>query len=151
MNAIDTAVKTQPQWLSNFIDIYQSLNTENVKLIEKIYHPEVVFEDPLHRVEGRDSLLQYFEQLYLNLSQCDFTIDRYFVDGNNAAIYWNMEFCHSKLNGGRSINVSGHTHIRGRHDKVIYHRDYLDAGAMLYEHIPLLGGAVRFIKRRASR
>jgi hypothetical protein len=32
--------------------------------------------------------------------------------------------------------------------KVRYHRDYFDLGAMLYEHLPLLGSLVKTIKRR---
>ena len=34
------------------------------------------------------------------------------------------------------------------HDKVYRHRDYFDAGALLYEHVPLLGRVIRWLKRR---
>jgi hypothetical protein len=33
-------------------------------------------------------------------------------------------------------------------DKVLYQRDYYDAGEMLYEHLPVLGWAVRGVKKR---
>jgi len=140
-----------PQWLTNFINIYQSLNTENVHEICKIYHADIIFEDPIHKVEGLENLLDYFNNLYQNLSSCEFIIDDYFYNGDTAAIYWTMSFEHEKLNGGKSIEVKGHTHLNGNSDKVTYHRDYLDVGAMLYEHIPFLGSVVKFIKKRASQ
>lgn len=33
-------------------------------------------------------------------------------------------------------------------DLIIRQRDYYDAGEMIYEHLPLLGWAVRGVKRR---
>lgn len=143
--------KIPPQWLANFITIYKSLNTENIHEICKIYHTNIIFEDPLHKVEGLVDLLNYFSNLYQNLSFCEFTINDYFYTDDKAAIYWTMLFKHEKLNGGNDIEVIGHSFLRGHDDKVIYHRDYLDVGAMLYEHIPVLGSAVRFIKNRASQ
>jgi len=101
-----------PQWLSNFITIYQGLNTDNVNDICNIYHDDIVFEDPIHKVEGLDNLLGYFNNLYQNLSFCEFTINDYFYKDNKAAVYWAMSFQHEKLNGGKKVNVIGHTHVR---------------------------------------
>jgi hypothetical protein len=61
-----------------------------------------------------------------------------------------MTYCHSKLNGGKAVQVDGHSHLRGDGDKVIYHRDYIDLGAMFYEHIPLFGAVVRWFKVRVK-
>jgi hypothetical protein len=140
-----------PQWLLNFVTIYQSLHTGNVDDIRQIYHRDIIFEDPLHRVEGLDNLLDYFNKLYQNLSYCQFIITDSFYSHNRAAVYWVMSFKHANLNGGELVEVIGHTHLKGINDKVTYHRDYLDAGAMLYEHIPVLGSAIRFVKKRASQ
>jgi hypothetical protein len=45
------------------------------------------------------------------------------------------------------VTVPGSTHIKYR-EKVHYHRDYFDAGALLYEQIPLVGFMIRAIKAR---
>ena len=34
--------------------------------------------------------------------------------------------------------------------KVERHRDYFDAGALLYQHVPLLGSAIRWLQRRLA-
>jgi hypothetical protein len=46
--------------------------------------------------------------------------------------------------------VQGSSHLKGVGDKVVYHRDYLDLGAMLYEQLPLLGRVIRSLKNRAA-
>lgn len=140
-----------PVWLQQFIDIYQSLNIDNVERIKDIYHPNVTFEDPLHKVQGINELQMYFNRLYENLLHCEFTIEHYFSKNDEACIYWTMCFIHSKLNSGQAITVQGHSHLKGDDNKVIFHRDYLDVGAMLYEHISVLGGVIRFVKNKASQ
>ena len=35
--------------------------------------------------------------------------------------------------------------------KVIYQRDFLDVGAMIYEHVPLLGKVIRYLKQRMNK
>jgi hypothetical protein len=139
-----------PTWLSNFVNIYQTLSTNNLDLLEKIYHHDITFIDPLHHVEGFDDLHQYFNGLYQNLLTCEFVINKVIFDGNEAAIYWTMSYQHNKLNKGEVVTVSGSSHIQGKEDKVVYHRDYLDLGAMLYEQIPLFGNVTKWIKAKAA-
>lgn len=140
-----------PVWLRNFVVIYQQLDTDNLELLKEIYHAEITFIDPLHQVSGFDNLHQYFTGLYQNLSACTFKINEVFTQGQQAAIYWQMQYQHKQLNQGRMVTVTGHSHIKANEDKVIYHRDYLDAGAMLYEQLPVIGRVIQWVKRRASR
>jgi limonene-1,2-epoxide hydrolase len=144
-------INTNPTWLNEFITIYQNLNKDNLSSLESIYHQQIFFQDPLHQVNGLDDFIAYFEQLYSNIISCEFDIKHTIHHDNEAAIYWQMSYQHPKLNHGELIIVSGNSHLKAQHNKITFHRDYLDAGAMLYEHIPLLGSAVRFIKKRASQ
>lgn len=149
-NKFNSLPKDSPDWLSNFVNIYQTLATNNLDLLATIYHKDVTFIDPLHRVEGFDDLYQYFSGLYQNLSTCKFVINSVIFDGDEAAIYWTMTYQHNKLNKGELVTVSGSSHIQGKEDKVIYHRDYLDLGVMLYEQIPLFGKLTKWIKAKAA-
>ena len=138
-------------WLQNFISVYRELGVNNLTSLDQIYHPDIEFRDPLHQVNGLDELLEYFDSLYTHLEHCDFSIDKVFSSDNQAALYWTMSFCHPKLNQGSEIVVEGHSYLVEQDNKVIKHRDYLDVGAMLYEHIPLLGSVVKTVKRRAAK
>jgi hypothetical protein len=139
-----------PLWLSNFVKIYQTLSTDNLELLATIYHREVTFIDPIHELKGFDNLFQYFQDLYENLVSCDFVISNVIAQEDQAAIYWTMSYQHPKLNKGNVINVTGSSHIKGHEDKVIYHRDYLDLGSMLYEQLPVLGKLIKLIKNKAA-
>lgn len=140
-----------PMWLTNFIDVYQSLSVDNLALLHQVYHTDIHFQDPLHEIQGFTALQDYFKALYTHLSQCDFIITEVLYQGDNAAIYWQMQFTHKKLNQGKQVSIEGHSHIKGRGAQVYYHRDFVDLGAMLYEHIPFLGVVIKSIKRRASQ
>lgn len=135
---------------SGFIDLYQRLNKDNLHLLEEVYHANVTFQDPLHRIDGLDNLKKYFEQMYENLNHGSFDIHNSLFQDQTASLYWTMHFSHKKLKGGQNLIFEGNTYLMFEEDKVIFHRDYFDAGAMLYEHIPLLSGAIRFIKNRVS-
>lgn len=136
------------EWLNNFEHVYQNLTKHNLKTLNDVYHESICFEDPLHKVEGINNFIAYFENLYTNVISCKFIINHSIETPTEAGVYWEMQYQHPKLNSGKTITVVGHSHLKSKDDKIIYHRDYLDAGSMLYEQIPLLGSAVRFIKKR---
>lgn len=138
-------------WLDTFISVYGDLETNNLALLEKVYHRDIHFSDPMHEVHGLNDLIAYFGTLYTNLDYCRFQINHVINDNNDAAVYWTMFFSHPKLNRGEEILVEGNSFLTQKDNKVIRHRDYLDLGAMLYEHIPFLGSAIKTIKKRASR
>lgn len=140
-----------PLWLSNFVQVYQSLSTDNLRLLKNIYHQDITFIDPIHKVEGLDNLVNYFEGLYENLSSCDFIIEKVIVQDSNAALYWKMSYRHAKLNKSKIVTIMGSSHIQGKEDKVFYHRDYLDLGAMIYEQLPIIGRLILLIKRQAAK
>mgnify|MGYP000291857746 FL=1 len=147
-NTLDDLPKDTPLWLSNFVSVYQRLETNNLRLLDTIYHREVTFIDPLNHLEGFDELYRYFEGLYQNLQSCEFIIENTIFHGNEAAIYWTMTYQHNKLNQGKSVTVAGSSYIKGEGDKVILHRDYLDLGAMIYEQLPLFGKLTKWVKAR---
>ncbi|MCL9774355.1 nuclear transport factor 2 family protein [Vibrio methylphosphonaticus] len=128
--------------------LYQQLDKQNLHLLKGIYHDHVVFEDPAHRVEGKTSLVAYFEELYTNVIKCDFDIEQQQQFESQGFLTWTMSLQHPKLNRGQPISVKGASHIQFEQGFVIYHRDYFDLGEMLYEHIVVLGGLIKGIKKR---
>ncbi|WP_153445797.1 nuclear transport factor 2 family protein [Vibrio algicola] len=149
-------------WLQNFIVMYQALGTskldrqqagsqpQDFKLLHQVYHSEVEFIDPLHHVSGICALVAYFKNIYTHVEHCQFAIHHVVESDHEAAIYWTMTYTHRKLNHHQPIKVEGHSHLKQREGMVGYHRDYLDVGAMVYEHIPLLGRVIKTIKQRAG-
>lgn len=128
--------------------VYQQLNKSNLHLLNDVYHPNVVFEDAAHRLEGWVELKRYFDSLYRNVDRCQFNIQDQQQQGDSGFITWTMELKHPKLQKGATIFVNGVSHLKFSEGRVIYHRDYFDLGEMLYENLPLLGSIVKTIKSR---
>lgn len=138
-------------WVDKFIDVYRNLRTDNLSTLSTIYHTNVEFIDPLHRADGLEALLSSFNYSYTNILECVFEIEHVFQTDNEAAVYWTMTFSHKTLNNKKPISVAGHSHLKAEGDLITFHRDYLDVGAMIYEHVPLLGLVVKSIKKRAVK
>lgn len=136
--------------LEQFVDTYQQLNKQNLDSLREVYHPDVVFIDNLHHLEGVDQLIHYFEGQYSNLNSCTFEILQAHQRDEDAWLIWDMRFAHTKLRRGKEITVNGASHLK-LNDKVSYHRDYFDMGATLYEHLPIIGSVISWIKQRATR
>lgn len=129
-----------------FKGTFQRLNTGSLHLLAELYSEQVVFQDPFRRIEGLSALRQYFAKLYQNAISTSFVFEEECTGKGKAIVSWTLSLRHPRLNGGDLIQVPGVSHIRYR-NKVYYHRDYFDGGALLYEHVPLLGSIVRAVKR----
>ena len=135
--------------IEQFIRLYQDLDKTNIDSIDSIYAPEIQFNDPFHQVDGLINLKAYFYQLYINVENIGFTFGESLSDNDSHFVQWTMTLTHPKLNGGKSFEVQGASLLKVNSDQqIIFHRDYFDAGVMLYEQLPVLGGLVKLIKRR---
>ncbi|CAM4186413.1 nuclear transport factor 2 family protein [Pseudoalteromonas byunsanensis] len=133
-----------------FIDMYHQLNKDNLSPLKRVYHDEIHFVDPLHELQGLSKLEDYFAAMYANVSSIEFQILETFDVNDNGFVYWNMRFAHKQLNQGKDIWVKGHSHLRFRDDKVIFHQDYFDSAAMLYRQIPILKQMIKVIDNRVT-
>ncbi|KXF83249.1 nuclear transport factor 2 family protein [Enterovibrio coralii] len=146
-----STINSERDTLDKFISIYSSLRKDNLKTLDEIYSDDVVFEDPAHRIEGYGNLASYFESLYTNVNDCRFEVHDYAVNADVAFLSWTMTLSHPKLQGGESRSVNGCTRLTLREGRVVMHRDYFDLGEMLYEALPVLGSAVKLIKKRLGQ
>lgn len=95
-------------------------------------------------------LQAYFAQLYANVSELGFTFHGYDqVQDGSGYLRWTLHYRHPRLSRGQRIDVAGCSHLLW-HEKVYQHRDYFDAGALLYEHLPLMGPAIGWLKGRLA-
>ncbi|MDX1588828.1 MAG: nuclear transport factor 2 family protein [Oleiphilaceae bacterium] len=136
--------------LEHFKALFNRLGSQHLEGLEQVYHENALFQDPFVRVEGLQSLTAYFTGAYSNVIQCRFDYGKPVVDGDRIVLPWVMHLQHRKLRSGQSLQVDGISHLQFAGQRVTHHRDYFDAGQLLYENIPLLGAAVRWLKRYAA-
>lgn len=134
-----------------FCQFYQRLDHASVAHLANIYANNVVFVDPVTKHEGIEALTGYFENLLANTASCSFEIKKVSQAQDTSFVQWIMHFQHPKLAANSLISVHGLTELRVEQNKVVYHRDYYDMGEMIYEHIPLLGRIIRWLKQRLAQ
>ncbi len=132
-------------------EAYQSLGSENIADVESLYTTDIYFEDPSHAVQGKPSLMRYFSNQFKNLDKCAFKFHSTIVNETDIFMTWTMFLNHPKLRGGDTIRVEGTSYLRTRNGKIYYHRDYFDMGAMVYEHLPLIGRIIQQIKQNLGQ
>lgn len=128
---------------------YQQLNAGNLALLTEIYTDDVEFIDPFHKVHGLPALKRYFANLYQNVDSITFAFGRCVIEQDKAMLTWTMTLIHRRLNGGKPVQVAGISEL-AFNSKIFYHRDYFDAGTMIYEQLPVLRSIIAFIKRRMA-
>jgi len=139
-------------FLHRFAAEFASLDADKLGRLGELYSDDVHFTDPLHEVDGLAELQRYFAELYANVEQLHFEfISHDQVCEGQGYLRWLMSFRHPRLNRGQLISLEGCSLLRWNADgKVVRHRDYFDAGALLYQHVPLLGSAIRWLQRRLA-
>ena len=147
---VGTRNSAVPATLDNFRALFNELDKGNLNKLSRVYSEDIRFQDPLSTVSGLDELTHYFAGAYANVISCRFEFGEAVVHGEFAALPWVMHLHHKRLRKGREVQVQGISHIEIRDGMVCYHRDYFDAGEMLYENLPLIGRAIRWIKDQAG-
>ncbi|WP_168426591.1 nuclear transport factor 2 family protein [Erwinia amylovora] len=139
---------TQQAALKQQVAFYQRLDASQLSMLAAIYHPDIRLCDPVGEHQGLAVVERYFAALLKNMRYCRFvvTLTREFDD--DALLLWRMEYAHPRLQGGADQTLEGSSYLQLRDGKVVFQRDYYDMGAMIYEKLPLVGAAVRLVRKR---
>jgi len=138
----------KPLPIENFKHYFSQIKPGNHLLLNEIYAKDIVFQDPIHSIQGIENLKRYFGKLNENLSEGSFIFTEEDISGNTAYLTWEMTIKLKKSK--KPIKASGIS-VLVFDEKIIKHRDYFDAGEVFYENIPLLGTIVKFIKRQLQK
>jgi len=134
--------------IQKIIDFYDDFKVSKLDELDDIYAESVSFLDPIQRVEGRDALTAYFKHTMENVEYCHFSFTEKACTGEHLFLTWQMRFSHPKLAGGRELILQGVSQFTLRDGKVHNQSDYYDLGAMIYEHVPVIGYLVGKVKQR---
>jgi len=130
--------------------VFNELTADNLDLLDDFYADDVEFQDPVVAIDGIDALRRYYAGLYGFVESIRFDFKEIVERGDALIAVWTMHLRSSGLRKGQTIELPGVSHLRFdvRTDKVVYHRDYFDMGAFVYEHVPVLGPVVRLVNRK---
>jgi ketosteroid isomerase-like protein len=131
-----------------FARLANQLTAENLGLLDEIYAEDVVFEDPIRKIRGREALRRHFADLYAGVADCKFVFEEQIEAGDSVVFTWVMHMRHKTFRPKETLKLPGVSVLKFEGDRVAYHRDYFDLGAMIYERVTGLGFVIRKIKER---
>lgn len=125
----------------------ETLSRETIDDLVRLCDPDVRFADPFNDVRGRERMAHVFRDMFDKLDEVGFKVQE--IIGAEPSFALRFVFTAKGSMIGR-VELQGITHVRiGGSGLVSEHVDHWDGGR-LYERMPVLGRAVRAVKRRIA-
>lgn len=137
--------------LDRFTGFLQGIGDANFikENTSKIYSADAFLDDTLVVHHGAAAIERYFVKTAGNMTRCDVKIDDIAHSGKDYYVRWTMVFEAPALSKGQPVHSVGISQVRfDREGKVSFHQDFWDAGKNFYEHLPVAGGVIGFIRKR---
>jgi len=130
---------------------FQSLSAASVAELGHYYAPDARFKDPFNAVQGVPAIAAIFRHMFATLEQPHFVITGQVLQGQQCFMTWEFRFRFRRFSVEQPQVILGASQlVFSPQGLVTMHRDYWDAAEELYEKLPLVGGLMRWLKRRAS-
>lgn len=141
-----SGIEKHRQSLINDFKSFYGGGMTNLEQITRIYTQDIEYRNPLHNVFGILAIKRYLRRMLAESSPVIFQLVDEQGGDNWASFTWLVSFHRVALMRDKVITLRGTTQIRFT-DRVFYHEDFYDPGALIYQYIPLLGWAVRVINK----
>ena len=139
------------QATENLATFFETLSPQSVAQLHTVYDEQATFKDPFNEVQGLPEIERIFRHMYVALDQPHFVVTGQVVDGAQAFLTWEFRFRFKRFDTTTLQAVRGASHVVfNEQGLVTVHRDYWDAAEELYEKLPVLGGVMRWLKKRAN-
>ena len=133
-----------------FLDFFSELTEERVRnRIRDAYSSDVHFNDTLKDVQGIEALEEYLVESARAVDSCTVTLEDLAISDAGYYFRWNMDIRFKRFKKGQTTRSIGMSHLRFNEEgKIAFHQDYWDSASGLFEHLPLVGAAIRWIRGR---
>jgi len=137
--------------LEGLVRFFEQLAPADLGRIALLYAPEARFKDPFNEVQGVAAIEQIFRHMFESLHEPRFVVTSRMLQGREAFLCWDFVFRFKSFQSQQLQTIRGATRLRFDEQGLVeLHRDYWDAAEELYEKLPLVGGLMRWLKRRVN-
>jgi len=129
---------------------FESLSPASLQQLGIFYTPDARFKDPFNEVQGTAAIARIFEHMFDSLHEPRFVVTSRVIDGAQCFLVWEFRFRFKRFDTATEQVVRGGSHLRLAPDgRVTDHRDYWDAAEERYEKNAVVGGLMRWLKKKA--
>ena len=127
---------------------YETLTPDRVQDFALYYAEDAYFKDPFNEVNRIEDIREIFARMYRQVTDPRFFVRERIGDESGLFLVWDLSYRIRAWKPQVDRVIHGVSHLRfNLEGKVSYHRDYWDTGEELYAKLPLIGGAVRLLRR----
>jgi steroid Delta-isomerase len=136
--------------LPKLVRFFEQLSPQDLPRLGEVYAADARFKDPFNDVQGLMAIEAIFAHMFRAMASPRFVVLSQMAKGDQAFLVWDLRFQFQGQQDWRTIH--GATHVTfDAQGLVLEHRDYWDAAEELYEKLPVLGGFMRWLKRRVLK
>ncbi len=137
--------------IAHMVQLFESITPQNINRMGEFYDPKARFKDPFNEVVGIPAISHIFAHMFVQLTQPRFVVTNQVLQGNQCFLTWEFKFGFKGFKADQTQTILGATHlVLNEAGLITLHRDYWDAAEELYEKLPVVGGLMRWLKRRAN-
>ncbi|WP_341685176.1 nuclear transport factor 2 family protein [Limnohabitans sp.] len=137
--------------VERLVQFFEELQPQDLPRLAQMYAQDARFKDPFNEVQGLPAIERIFAHMFEALDSPHFIVTERIVQNNRCFLVWDFRFRFKRFDTATWQTVRGGTHlVFNDAGLVTLHRDYWDAAEELYEKLPLVGGLMRWLKRRAN-
>jgi steroid Delta-isomerase len=142
---------TDPAAVKALVVFFEQLSPNSLPQLHQLYATDARFKDPFNEVQGTADIEAIFQHMFAALHEPHFVVTGQVQQGDQCFLTWDFRFRFRRFDTTTLQTVRGASHlVFNDQGQVTLHRDYWDAAEELYEKLPLVGGLMRWLKRRAN-
>jgi hypothetical protein len=137
--------------VDKIVTYFETFTPQSIPRVAEFYAPDAYFKDPFNEVRGLKAIEAVYSHMFEALTTPRFIVTSQIVDSSNCFLIWDFKFYFKSYNKTTEQTVRGGSHlVLDANGKITSHRDYWDAAEELYEKLPVMGGVMRWLKKRAN-
>lgn len=133
----------------SLVRFFNEFSPESLDRLAAVYTEDAHFKDPFNEVRGLAAIRRIYAHMYEQLKEPRFLIRDRIQDEHGCLLVWDFSFRRS--GSAQPGLIHGVSLLRLDPDgRIREHIDYWDAAEQVYSQVPVLGWALRSIRRRIS-
>ena len=146
-----TSPVSSDEAVTRVVALFETLTPTSVATLPAFYAADARFKDPFNDVRGIAAITAIFAHMFEALEGPHFVVRERIVQGQQCFLTWEFRFRFRRFKQGEEQVILGGSHlVFDDTGLVTLHRDYWDAAEELYEKLPVVGGVMRWLKKRAN-
>jgi len=140
----------RPPEIERIVRLFETISPASLDQVAELYTLDARFKDPFNEVQGPEAIRRIFEHMFESLDEPRFIVRDTIVQGRQPFLPRAFVFRMKRFDRAPQTIRGGSHPVLAADGRITLHRDYWDAAEELYEKLPVVGGLMRWLKRRAA-